>query len=144
MPVSPLGGALWGLVGAIAMVVVMQIRGTEAPPPFAVFWAKFLGDGDPEAAMPRSLLLHAANGIGGGLVFVLVFGAFDLGIPITEVTGGVLWGLVWALVLLVIAAVFWVNIVLDMDPPKSQVQTLVLAHLVYGLTLGILSAVVPL
>lgn len=38
---------------------------------------------------------------------------------------------------------FWGEIVLDMDPGSEQMQTLILAHLAYGLTLGILGAAVP-
>lgn len=141
--VTLLTGAVWGLVGAITMLIIMQALGTGDPPPFAVFWATFIGDGDPDNAMPQSLLLHAINAVGGGLVYAIVFSAFDLGFPITEFTGGVIWGLVWGIALLIVAAVFWVNAVLDMDPEPAQMRTMAIAHLGYGLTLGILGAAVP-
>lgn len=141
--VTLLTGAVGGFVGAIAMVVVMQALGDDDPPPFAVFWAEYLGDGDPASAMPQSLLLHAIYAVVAGGVYVPVFTAFDLGIPITGFGGGAIWGIVWGLVLFAVAAVFWVNNVLDMDPTGRQVRTMAMAHLAYGLTLGLLSAAVP-
>lgn len=136
-------GAVWGLVGAIAMVVVMNARGGEAPPPFAVFWAKYLGEGDPNRAMPQALLLHAIYAVIAGAVYTVAFNAFDLGFAITSFTGGVIWGIVYGIALLVGAMVFWGTMVLDMDPDRSQKTTLALAHLTYGVVLGILSAAVP-
>lgn len=141
--VTLLSSAVWGVAGAIAMMVVMQVLGGEDPPPFAVFWAKFIGDGNPSNAMPQSLLLHAGYAVVAGAVYAPVFTAFDLGFPITGVTGGILWGIVWAIVLFLFAAVFWVNMILDMDPDSRQVMTMGFAHLAYGLTLGILSAALP-
>lgn len=141
--VTVITGAIWGIVGAIAMVVVMQARGGDAPPPFAVFWAKFIGDGDPANAMPQSLILHAIYAIVAGAVYALIFNNFNLGFPITTFTGGIIWGIVWGIVLMIGAAVFWGNMVLDMDPDPSQMMTMGLAHVAYGLVLGILGAAVP-
>lgn len=141
--VTLLSGAVWGIVGAIAMVLVMRAIGGDAPPPFAVFWARFIGDGGPSEAMPQSLILHAIYAIVAGVVYVIVFTRFDLGVAITSVSGGVLWGIVWAVVLFVVAAVFWGNAVLDMTPDRGQMTSMGLAHLAYGLVLGILSAAVP-
>lgn len=141
--VTLLTGAVWGLAGAVAMVVVMNLRGGDAPPPFAAFWAKFIGDGNPVQAMPQALLLHAIYAVVAGAVYAVVFNAFDLGFAITTFTGGVLWGLVYAIVLLIGAMVFWGNLVLDMDPDSEQMLTVALAHLAYGLTLGILGAAFP-
>ncbi|MFB6219603.1 MAG: hypothetical protein ABEH77_10610 [Halobacteriaceae archaeon] len=136
-------GAVWGIAGAVAMVVVMQARGGEAPPPFAVFWAEFVGDGDPDAAMPQALVLHLVYAAGAGAVFAAVFSSFDLGLPITGFAGGIVWGLVWAAVLFVVGAVGWVNGVLGMDPEREQVLTFALAHLAYGVSIGVLGAAVP-
>lgn len=140
--VTVLTGAVWGIVGAIAMVVIMQARGGEAPPPFAVFWAKFIGGGNPSEAMPQSLILHFTYAAAAGAVYVLIFNGFNLGFPITGFTGGVIWGIVWAAVLM-IGAMVQANLILDMDPQPPQVVTMGLAHLVYGLVIGILSAAVP-
>lgn len=141
--VTLLTGAVWGLAGAVAMVVVMNARGGDAPPPFAVFWATFIGDGDPAAAMPQALVLHAIYAVVAGGVYTVVFNAFDLGYPITSIAGGVLWGIVWAVVLLVVAMVVWGNLVLDLDPDRPQLVTIAVAHLAYGLTLGVLGGAVP-
>lgn len=143
--VTTLTGAVWGLAGAIAMVVVMNARGGDDPPPFAVFWAKFLGDGNPKAAMPQALSLHAIYAIVAGAVYTLVFNPVgdSVGLAITGFTGGVVWGIVFAVILLIGAMVFWGNLVLDMDPSGEQFQTIALAHLAYGLVLGILAAAVP-
>lgn len=143
--VTLLTGAVWGLAGAIAMVVVMNARGGDAPPPFAVFWAKFIGDGNPAEAMPQALSLHAIYAVVAGAVYALVFNPVGqiVGLPITGFTGGIVFGLVWAVVLLVGAMGPWGMMVLDIDPDSRQKQTLVLAHLAFGLTLGLLGAAVP-
>lgn len=143
--VTLLTGAVWGLVGAVAMVVVMNARGGDAPPPFAVFWAKFLGDGDPTDAMPQALLLHAVYAAVAGAVYTVVFTPIGdgVGLAITGVTGGVVWGLVYGIVLLVGGMVFWGKLVLGMDPDRPQMLTIALAHLAYGLVLGLLAAAVP-
>lgn len=140
-----LSGAVWGLVGAVAMVVVMNARGGDAPPPFAVFWASYLGDGDPADAMPQALVLHAIYAVVAGAVYTLVFNLVgpSLGLPITGYAGGIVLGLVWAIVLLAGAVAFWGNLVLDLDPDSEQVRTLVFAHLAFGLVLGVLGAAVP-
>jgi hypothetical protein len=49
-----LTGTGWGPAGAIVIVIMMHARGGDDLPPFAVFWAKFLGNGNPGAAMPQA------------------------------------------------------------------------------------------
>ena len=143
--VTPLTGAVWGLAGAVAMVVVMNARGGDAPPPFAVFWAKYLGDGDPAGAMPQALVLHAGYAAVAGAVYAVVAGpaGASVGLAATGIVGGVVWGLVYGIVLLVGGMAFWANLVLDMDPDAEGRLTFALAHLAYGLTLGVLAAAVP-
>jgi hypothetical protein len=142
--VTLLTGAVWGLAGAIAMVVVMNARGGDAPPPFAVFWAKFLG-GDPASAMPQALSLHAVYAVVAGAVYTVVFNPVgdSLGLATTGFTVGIVWGIVYGEVLLVGAMLFWGKLVLDMDPDSDQLMTLALAHLSYGLVLGVLGAAIP-
>lgn len=143
--VTPLTGAVWGLAGAIAMVIVMNVRGGDAPPPFAVFWAKYIGDGDPAGAMPQALSLHAVYAVVAGAVYAVVFTPVGerVGLAATGFTGGVVWGIVWGIVLLIGAVVFWGNLVLAMDADAEQLTTIALAHLAYGLVLGVLGAAVP-
>lgn len=141
--VTLLAGAVWGFVGAITMLIVMRTMGGEGPSPFAAFWAKFIGNGNPSDAMPQALLLHASYAISVGIVYVLIFTPFDLGIPITTFVGGIIWGIVWAIVLMMVAAIFLMNLVLDMNPDQGQMMTMGVAHMVFGLTLGLLAAAVP-
>lgn len=109
--VTRLTGAVWGLVGAVAMVVVMNVRGGDDPPPFAVFWAKFLGDGNPDQAIPQALSLHAIYAVVAGAVFVVVFTPLgdSVGLALIILTGGIVWGLVYAVILLVGAMAFGGN-----------------------------------
>lgn len=79
--VTVLSGAVWGLVGAITMVVVMQAVGGDDPPPFAVFWSRFVGGGSPSTAVPQALLVHAVYAVAAGGVYVVLFSSFDLGPP---------------------------------------------------------------
>lgn len=143
--VTLLTGAVWGLAGAIAMVVVMNARGGETPPPFAVFWATFIGGGDPAGAMPQALSLHAIYAVGAGAVYTVVFNPLgaSVGLATTGFTGGVVWGVVYAIVLLVGAMVVWGKIILKLTPDSEQMLTMALAHLAYGLVLGVLGAAVP-
>lgn len=140
--VTLLAGAVWGIAGAIAMMIAMQALGGNAPPPFAVFWSKFVG-GDPADAMPQSLLLHVTYALVAGVAFVALFTGFDLGVPITGFTGGIIWGLVWGVVLMLVAMVVWVKLVLGMNPTSRQKISMLVAHLAYGVTLGVLGAAVP-
>lgn len=140
--VTLLTGAVWGIAGAIVMMMIMKGLGGDGPPPFAVFWSKFVG-GEPADAMPQALVLHVVYALVAGVVFVAMFTSVDLGFPITELTGGILWGLVWGMALMIVARVFWIPIVLGMHPGRRQMMTMVVAHLAYGLTLGILGAAVP-
>jgi len=140
-----LTGAGWGLAGAIAMAIMMHARGGDDPPPFAGFWAKFLGDGNPGATMPQALSLHAIYAIVAGAVYTLVFNpvGVSLGLALTGITGSIVWGILYAIVLLVGAMVLWGKIGLDLDPGGEPIQTIALAHLAYGSVRGILAAVVP-
>lgn len=141
--VSVLAGVIWGFVGSIAMVIVMGTRGDEDPPSFAVYWSETIGDGNPSDAMPQALLLHVIYAMAAGGAYVVLFSTVDLGLRITGYVGGVVWGVFWAVILLAIGFLFWVNMVLDMDPDQPAMVTMGLAHLAYGLTLGLLSAAVP-
>lgn len=141
---SVVAGAVWGLVAAMVMVAVMGMLGGDDPPPFAVFWSEYIGDGTPEDAMPQALAFHVFYAAAAGEIYVGVFGTVDLGLSITSLAGGIAWGLVWGVLLLVVAMVFWFNVVLDIDPDPGRVRTVVTAHVAYGLTLGVLVAAIPI
>ncbi|MEF8851884.1 MAG: hypothetical protein V5A44_13235 [Haloarculaceae archaeon] len=62
--------------------------------------------------------------------------------PLTGVTAGsmataVLLGLAYGFVLFLGAAVFWMNVVLGLDPEIPMVAMFLLFHLVYGGVLGV-------
>jgi hypothetical protein len=137
-------GLVAGIVGALAMVPVMRMVGADADPPFAVFWATFVGDGDPEAAMPAALSLHLVYGAVAGAVLVVV--ALAVGGPgllnVESAVGGLAWGVVWAVVLMV-GAMVQANTILDMDPDQDAMLSMGLAHLAYGVVVGLLVAFLP-
>jgi hypothetical protein len=138
-------GAVAGVIGALAMVPVMKMAGGDDDPPFAVFWAKFVGDGDPAEAMPAALSLHLVYGAVAGAVLVVV--ALALGGPglldVESAVGGLVWGVIWAVVLLVVA-MLQANTLLDMDPDQDAMLSMGLAHLAYGVVTGLLIAVLPI
>jgi hypothetical protein len=140
-----LTGAVAGVVGALAMVPVMKVLGGGADPPFAVFWAKFVGDGDPEAAMPAALSLHLVYGTVAGAVFVPVLAATGpaLNLDPAGVGGGIVGGIIWSLVLL-FGAMAQANVLLDLDPDNRSVLTMGVSHLTYGVVLGLLVAGLPI
>jgi hypothetical protein len=143
--VTLISGAVGGLVGALAMVPVMKMIGADNDPPFAVFWATFVGDGDPEAAMPAALSIHLGYGLVAGVVFALVATAVgpSVGLAADGAVGGLVWGLVWAVVLMV-GAMVQANTLLEMDPDQDAMLSMGLAHLAYGVVVGLLVAFLPI
>lgn len=133
--VSILGGLVGGLVATIVMTAFMMMLGDDSPPPPSAFWAKYVGNGPPEDYMMQGMVLHLLYGIVMGGVFAAL--ALALGfISVATLTSGLLWGLAWGVVLFVVGAVFWLNIVLDMDAEMRQVGMFLFFHLVYGAVLG--------
>jgi len=130
-----LGGLVGGLIATIVMTVFMMALGGDSPPPTAQFWSKYVGDGEPDEYMMQGMVLHALYGIIAGLVFVVVVPL--IGLTIGSVTTAVLFGLAYGFVLFLGAAVFWMNVVLDLDPGMPMVATFLLFHLVYGVVLGV-------
>ncbi|MFW5934436.1 MAG: hypothetical protein ACOCQL_01145 [Halolamina sp.] len=78
-----------GLVATIAMTAFMLALGDDSPPPTALFMAKYVGDGDPEAYAMPGMLLHVAYGIGAGGVFAALVPALGF-VSVASVTTGVL------------------------------------------------------
>lgn len=132
--VTLLSGVVGGFVATIVMTVFMTQLGDDSPPPTALFWAKYVGDGGPEEAMMPGMVLHLVYGTIAGGAFVLLLPI--LGLSFASVGSAVLWGLVWGVVLFIFAAAFWMMMVLGMDPEKKQVGMFLLFHLIYGAILG--------
>lgn len=128
-------GLVGGIVATAVMTAVMMLFGDDSPPPPAAFYAKYVGDGPPTDYMPQGMVLHFIYGAIAGAVLIPVAGAVGL-VSLSTLTGGIIWGLIWAIVLFVGAAGFWMNVVLDVEATRSQVAFFLLNHLVYGVVLG--------
>jgi len=130
-----LDGLVGGLVATIVMTVFMLALGDDSPPPTALFWSQYVGDGEPNEYVPQGMALHVLYGVVAGVVFVVALPL--LGIGIGSMTTAVLFGLAYGFVLFVGAAVFWMKVVLDLDPEPPMVATFLFFHLVYGAVLGV-------
>jgi hypothetical protein len=137
-----LNGLAGGLVATGLMTVFMLTLGDDAPPPTAMFWSQYVGDGPADEYMPQGLVLHFLYGIIAGVVFVLLVPLTGIGIG--SLSTAVLLGLAYGFVMFAGAAVFWMNVVLDLDPELPAVAMFLLFHLVYGGVLGVWVGIGPL
>ncbi|MBX0325515.1 hypothetical protein EGH21_21045 [Halomicroarcula sp. F13] len=142
--VSILSGLVGGLVATIVMTMFMMALGDDSPPPTAALWAKYVGDEGPESYMMQGMALHMLYGIGAGAVFAVVVTALGFGVGPGALTTSLLWAVVYGLVLTVVGAVFWMRVVLAMEPEPAMVGMFTLFHLVYGIVLGAMVTYVPL
>ncbi len=125
---------LGGVLATVVMTVLMTTLGDGSPPPTAVFLSKYVGDGTPgEYAMP-GMALHLLYGTGSGVVLAVVLPV--VGVETVGLAGAVGIGIGYGLLVFVFAAVFWMNIVLDMDLEPRDIGMFSLLHIVYGGTLG--------
>lgn len=133
--VTILSGLIGGLVATIVMTVFMMVLGDDSPPPTAIFWSKYIGDGGPSEYMMPGMILHLFYGISAGGVFAVL--VTELGFVGAEtLLAAVGWGLIYGIGLFVIAAVFWMNIVLKLDADMKMAGMFLLFHLIYGAVLG--------
>jgi len=130
-----LNGLAGGLVATIVMTAFMMALGDDSPPPTALFWSKYVGDGEPDEYMMQGMVLHMLYGIGAGVVFVVAVPV--IGLSIGSMTTAVAFGLAYGFVLFLGAAVFWMNVVLDLDPEMPMVAMFFVFHLIYGGVLGV-------
>jgi len=131
--VSIINGLAGGLIATIAMTVAMMALGDDSPPPTAALWAKFVGDGAPEDYMMQGMVLHMIYGVSAGVVFAFLIPLLGLSISLVTTVG---LGLGYGIGLTIVGAVFWMNLVLGMDPDPKMVAMFTLFHLVYGAVLG--------
>jgi len=131
--ISIINGLAGGVVATIVMTVFMMALGDDSPPPTAALWSKYVGDGPPAEYMPQGMLLHMLYGISAGAAFAVLFTLVGLDISLVTTIG---LGVVYGLVLTVVGAVLWMNVVLDMDPDPQMIGLFTLFHLVYGVVLG--------
>jgi hypothetical protein len=116
------------------MTMFMMALGDDSPPPTAALWAKFVGSEGPEAYMMPGMALHMMYGIGAGGAFALI--ATTAGLGVDSLTGALIWALAFAAVLTVFGMVFWMRVVLAMEPEPKTAATFGFFHAVYGVVLA--------
>jgi hypothetical protein len=129
---SLISGLVGGLIATIVMTAVMMAVGDGGPPPTAQLVAKFAG-GDPEDHAMPGMLLHFAYGIGAGAVFAVALPLLVADTSLAIATG---LGFGYGLVLMVGGMVFWMRLVIGIDPEPGMMKTFGVVHVVYGLVLG--------
>lgn len=133
MCMSVITGVVGGLVATVAMTAVMTAVGDGGPPPTANLLAKFT-DGEPDEYKIPGMVLHLAYGVGAGAVFAV--GAPLVGPGLGSVAVAVGLGLAYGIVLMVGGMVFWMRLVLGVEPEKRTMAAFGAAHLTYGVVLG--------
>lgn len=132
--ITVINGFAGGIVATIVMTVFMMALGDDSPPPTALFWSKYVGGGPPDEYMMQGMVLHLLYGLGAAVVLALVLPA--AGFTSVGLTTAVGFGVVYGVVLFVVAAVLWMNVVLDIDAELPMVGAFLSFHLVYGIVLG--------
>jgi hypothetical protein len=140
--ITVLNGLVGGLLATIVMTALMMALGDDSPPPTALFWSEYVGDGEPPEYMMQGMALHLLYGLGAGvaLAAVLVVGGFDT----LELLEAVAVGLGYGIGMFVVAAGFWMNVVLGIDADPKTAGLFLFFHLAYGGVLGAVLGVGPL
>lgn len=128
-------GLVGGLVATIIMTIVQMRAGGDDPPPTAVLWSKYVGDEGPGAYMMQGMVLHFIYGTSAGGAFGVI--AYLVDLDLADSLIGIGSGVGYGIVLFLIAAVFWMNMILKLDADRPQVIMFLIFHLVYGLVLGL-------
>jgi hypothetical protein len=129
-----LNGLVGGVLATVVMTMFMMALGDDSPPPTALFWSKYVEDGTPDEFMMQGMALHFVYGIGAGGLLAAVLVAASVDVADTALTVGA--GLGYGFVLFVFAAMFWMNVMLDVDPEPADIGQFLLFHLIYGAVLG--------
>ncbi len=130
---SIVAGLGCGLVATILMTAVMMAMGDGGPPPTADLVAKLRGGASEEHAMP-GMVLHVLYGVGAGAAFAV--GAPLLGVDLGSLGIAIGAGAVYGVALAIGGMVFWMRLVLGMDPDRRTMSTFGTVHVVYGVALG--------
>lgn len=126
-----ISGALGGLVATFVMTVVMLAVGDDSPPPTADLWSKYVGGEPAENKLP-AMLLHFFYGTVVASVLAAVLSITGLTNAIINFGSGVAYGVF----LFIVGALFWIRLVLGMDPETKQTVMFLMVHFVYGAVLG--------
>lgn len=130
---SVIAGLAGGVVATIVMTIAMMIMGDGGPPPTAALVAKFAG-GEPEDYAMPGMALHFVYGIVAGAVFAV-------GVPLTGLSLGSIGvaiglGLVYGIVLMIGGMMFWMRMIIGMEPDKGMMMMFGTVHVIYGVVLG--------
>jgi len=126
-------GLAGGLLATIVMTAVMMMLGDGGPPPTARLVAKFAG-GDPDDHAMPGMILHMVYGVVAGVVFAV--GVPLLGLSLGSVALAVGVGLVYGIVLMIGGMVFWMRLIIGMEPDRDMMTMFGTVHVVYGVVLG--------
>ena len=130
---SVIAGLAGGVVATIVMTIAMKVIGDGGPPPTAALVAKLAG-GDPnDYAMP-GMILHLIYGTLAGVVFAVGVPVIGLNLGSIAVATGL--GLVYGIVLMIGGMIFWMRMVMGMEPDKSMMMVFGIVHVIYGVVLG--------
>ena len=130
---SVTAGLAGGVVATIVMTIAMMVMGDGGPPPTARLVARFAG-GDPEDYAMPGMALHFVYGIVAGAVFAV--GVPSIGLDLGSIVVAVGLGLVYGVVLVIGGTVFWMRLVIGMEPDPDMMMTFGTVHLLYGVVLG--------
>lgn len=130
---SVIAGLAGGLVATIVMTTLMMVMGDGGPPPTAGLVAKFAG-GEPEDYAMPGMALHFIYGIVAGAVFAV--GAPLVGLNLGSPAVAVGLGLVYGIILMIGGMVFWMRMVIGMEPDRDMMMMFGTVHVVYGVVLG--------
>lgn len=130
---SVTAGLAGGLVATIVMTAVMMVMGDGGPPPTAALVAKFAGGDPADYAMP-GMILHLVYGIVAGAVFAV--GIPLLGLSLGSIGVAIGLGLVYGIVLMIGGMLFWMRVVIGMEPDKGMMMMFGTVHVIYGVVLG--------
>jgi len=130
---SVIAGLAGGGVATIVMTIVMMVMGDGGPPPTARLVATFAGGAPEDYAMP-GMALHFAYGIVAGAVFAVGVPLLGFGFGSLGVAVGL--GLVYGIILMLTGMVFWMRLVIGVEPDRSMMTMFGTVHIVYGIVLG--------
>lgn len=120
-------------MATIVMTAVMMVMGDGGPPPTAALVAKFAGGDPADYAMP-GMILHLVYGIVAGAVFAV--GIPLLGFSLGSIGVAIGLGLVYGIVLMIGGMLFWMRVVIGMEPDKGMMMMFGTVHVIYGVVLG--------
>jgi hypothetical protein len=128
-------GLQGGAIGTFVMTA-FRLPLMRSLPPSANFWAKYVGDGDPEEYPLIGLLLHLIYGTTSGALFGGVFALLDSERAIEAEQRGIMWGAVYGMVLSAFGSRVMLEAMLDVELDEDELTLFHAGHLVYGISLG--------